>query len=730
MLTEAWPPIAKWTRRERTRATATFRGLGVVPNGSSSGLFPSQILEVLGADWFAEFAAIKTPGTLIWWNFELARQLRFQMPQTNEARSEFQARLVSTLSLRAIVNGDGQNNERVTIFADKYGGDGVAPALGAGRAGFMPYGNLYVKGLGFTPLFKHNDPDDFAHSHGEVHMNDCLSEAVFGEVNENLFTRGSARVLAVIDQGRSVTAPSGLVIPVCLLIRAGAQLRPGHLVGSHLSRGRSRLENFLRMTRANGQLVTRRDPKTRRRLPDVRATMLRIIDDHAMTAAESFRWRMIHGAVTPSNMDLSGAMLDLPTQSAQPRTASICSIGWGRSIFGIEHKERAAALVSMYRALRRHTSAEERARLSVGWINIAAEMDAAYRRHLEVKLLCAIGLKTKVAQRIQDEQKELTRGFTDLILRMATLKNPGTTQTWKSTVDAVSVLDVFRLLQHLPEIYFENPEADHTEKIREYLKPIFKGNRTQVARKKRLVAVLSRRFAHLFPAVMKTAAVHVPRFYQDQPRLQASIKARAEFENEPIPALYAKSMSEELHKLIHAYRLSRDPEVIRLALNERITASLRSVDRLLTEGTCERLPRGGLELQRRTIDGISYSVRAWNDPSQTRRLHVSIPVERRGNQYLSAVPTLPPLKRRQIEALCLRFTTDGWKSWTEVTAQLRRRRSNQFIIEFEEIISFPVIGRLDVVPYVPQSNRFDRDLDRLGGYVFAIPDREDLINLA
>ena len=69
------------------------------------------------------------------------------------------------------------------MYADKYGGDGVSPALGAGRAGFLSDGNLYVKGIGFTPLFRHNDKDDFVHSHGGVHFEDCLSEAMFGEVD-------------------------------------------------------------------------------------------------------------------------------------------------------------------------------------------------------------------------------------------------------------------------------------------------------------------------------------------------------------------------------------------------------------------------------------------------------------------------------------------------------------------------------------------------------------------
>ena len=149
-----------------------------------------------------------------------------------------------------------------------------------------------------------------------------MSEALFGEVNENLFTTGSSRVVAIIDQGLHVTAPKGQRIPIALAVRAGAQLRPAHLMSRHTP-GRALLEKFVRMTRATGQLVTRRDQRTGAELPDVRATMLRVIDDHARIAAESFRWRTIHGALTSSNMEMSGAMLDLPTQSSQPRTAPI-----------------------------------------------------------------------------------------------------------------------------------------------------------------------------------------------------------------------------------------------------------------------------------------------------------------------------------------------------------------------------------------------------------------------
>src|ERR1051325_6048626 len=273
----------------------------------------SPIIDTLGPLSFAEFQAYRFPGTVLGCNFELLRELGFDVPESNQLTPELNQQLLAAFSLRA-VNGESVNgHELLTLYADKYGGDGVRPARGAGRAGFLSHGNFYVKGLGFTPLFRHNDADDFVHSHGGVHLEDCLSEAIFGEVNHNLFTLGANRIVAIIDQGKYVTEPSGRRRHIALAIRAGAHLRPGHLLAKRVSP----LELFISMTRATKQLVLRAG------VPDVSATMLRVIDDHAQTAADSFRWRLIHGALSPSNMDISGAMLDLPTQSTQPRPAPI-----------------------------------------------------------------------------------------------------------------------------------------------------------------------------------------------------------------------------------------------------------------------------------------------------------------------------------------------------------------------------------------------------------------------
>src|SRR5712692_2530623 len=96
---------------------------------------------------------------------------------------------------------------------------------------------------------------------------------------------------------------------------------------------------------------------------DVKATMLRIIDDHARTSAEQFRSRMISGALTSSNMEISGACW-IYRPSSQPRTTPIYVLRTD-STFGREHIERAAQLRPMYTALVRGVPQPQRDLLNV-----------------------------------------------------------------------------------------------------------------------------------------------------------------------------------------------------------------------------------------------------------------------------------------------------------------------------------------------------------------------------
>jgi hypothetical protein len=601
----------------------------------------SPIIDTLGLLSFAEFQAYRSPGAVLWCNFELLRELGFDVPETNKLTPELNRQLLDAFSLRA-VNGDNVNGyELLTLYADKYGGEGVSPALGAGRAGFLSHGNVYVKGLGFTPLFRHNDADDFVHSHGGVHLEDCLSEAVFGEVTHHLFTLGSNRIVAIIDQGKHVTEPSGRQRHIAIAVRAGAQLRPGHLLARRARGSCSPLEMLISITRATGQLVSVSG------VPDVSATMLRVIDDHAQTAAESFRWRMIHGALSPSNMDVSGAMLDLPTQSTQPRTAPIFKLDYVRSAFGTEHKERGFYLAEMYRRVLRATDAATRERFNATWINVSNVMDEAYEKHLQVRLLAAAGLKTDLARQIQIDHPELAKSFAAVLLDFVGLKNRGSACVARKVVEDVSVVDVFNLLGAAPREYFSGSLS--RKSVMKHLKPVYKGNRFHVAKRMLQAESLADEFVRVYGELMN---LRMGDYYHSDEAMRASIAARASFENEPIDALYCHSLYQRLNEAIADYKASGKTAYISDVIDATVARSLRSVDGLLAQGDSRMLDDGGIEIERRTLRGVTYAVRAWDDEAQKRRVcvndvefEVSEVVGRLEGGYVFAIPDRQELRQ-------------------------------------------------------------------------------------
>lgn len=651
--------------------------------------FPkTTALDVLGEAGFAEFSAVRFPGKVIWCNFELARELGFDVPRTNQLTPELHEQLVAKLSLRSLYPDDDISGlEIVTVYADRYGGEGVSPALGAGRAGFLPDANLYIKGLGFTPLFKHNDKDDFVHSHGGVHLDDCMSEAIFGEVNHNLFELGSTRIVAIIDQGKFVVEPSGRRRDIALAIRTGAQLRPGHLLAKRVRGSRSPLELFVEITRATGQLRLQH----RSDIPDLTATMLRVIDDHARAAADAYRWRVIHGALSPSNMDMSGAMLDLPTQSTQPRTAPIFKLDYVQSVFGTEHKERAFHLAEMQRRLLRTTAVATRIRFNLKWINVSSQMDVDYNRYLEIKMLNAAGLKTHVAQRIQQETN-LAGHFTDVLAAMAVLKNAGKACVARKMVE-LSVVDIFNLLGNLPADCFAG--RDLKESVLEHIRPVYKGNRFQVQARKRRIEQLAEKFVIIYRAVLDVAED----YYSSRTEMERSIAARAAFENEPIDALYCGPLYKELTKAIAEYKTTGNAQIIRDAIDSRITRSLRRIDDLVAKASSLR-----------TIQGITYSGRGG-------KLHVSIPVEAQGNHFVTSVSGLDRLTKRQIERLRYRFTTDSQKTFHDARARLVYDDQLGAIIDFGDLDTTTPVGRLEGFFFTT-----DRRTPLLSDYVFAVAD--------
>src|SRR5690606_20854719 len=134
--------------------------------------------------------------------------------------------------------------------------------------------------------------------HGGAPLKEGILEAVWGEVGTNLFEAGSTRILAVIDTGDATVWEDGGRERRALIIRAGHQLRPAHLLAEGFSRSQN-FEALLRMLEATGTLVRRVEGG--RPVVDLPESLRRVADRHAGTAAELYRYRILHGGLSPGN---------------------------------------------------------------------------------------------------------------------------------------------------------------------------------------------------------------------------------------------------------------------------------------------------------------------------------------------------------------------------------------------------------------------------------------------
>ncbi len=668
---------------------------------------------------------------MAWCNFDLARQLGFRVPASNRMTPELHEQLVAALSYQILRRGEVvAHRPWIHLDADRYGGEGLGLHRGSARGAFHPRGDMFLKGIGPTPLCR-NDPDDYYHSHGGAHMWHGLFVAALSEVCTNLFTNGSTRILAIVDQGDDTVYPSGERHPRAIEVRIGSHLRLAHTLVERRPGDRPRCTTFLAMAHATGQLVLAGKGRSARARPDLRATMLRIIDDHARTAAEHARWRLTHSSISPSNLQLDGALLDLPQARANPRCVPLLP-EYGldyESVPRTDYMDRADALQATYNKLRNSMAEPLRRRLNAQALDVPAELDAAYLHHLTLQLLCATGIKRAAAERIQRTNPPLARRFAEVVMSLSNLRNPASVRKLISYSEQAAVVDVFGLLGAMPRLYFDAPGGSLARAIERHLLPVYRGNRFHVAMRQKRCRTLSRELAVVYGEVMDACRAVVPQFYGSAAAMQASIRARAEFENRPLERLYFERRRDVFRAAAAGFRSDRDADAVRKTIDATVAGSLRGVEALLVRGTARELDDGGVELQVCTVAGLRYSLRAWNDRAQKRRLHVEISLrKRRGGVYQADLPGEPCLTRRQLGALRYTCSTDGWQTTVDVPGRLQGEGRSRAVMAFAGIRPSGPYGTLEGYFYDGRDPGFCiRDSgDPFRGYAFAVPDRFEL----
>ncbi|MBI1946581.1 MAG: hypothetical protein HYS27_12845 [Deltaproteobacteria bacterium] len=708
---------------------AHLRALGIdkTRKEGPAELGHSRILDVLGADRFAPVKAVQVDGKVAWFNFALARELGFAV-EGDAMTPELHQRILQALAYRALAPGEDAGGKNVVeLYADRYGGTGIGNNEGAGRAAFLPWGNLNIKGVGRTSLAKITEAQDFHHAHGGAPMREGLIEAAWGEVGSNLFSRGSSRILAIIDTGDFTQWQNGSKEKRALIVRASHQLRPAHVLKGYDQGGDFSERVFVSMAKELGMLVEK--PGKAGAEPDLPATMKKLIGQHARTQAEQQRWRIVHGAISTGNMQIDGAQLDLATMSTQPRTADIKTIKQGGSFFG-EIDERASELARLYGALRSSLGKDAAKRAPP--IDVGAELASAYKRELTRQMVDATGLKPSMGEVLLSEQPAACERLSKAVQSLARMGNGGDLLADKRVVDD-AVVDVFNALRGYPSLLLEGeaPREARVAKVLELLRPNVLGSTQKKEQTLAKVQQLAVELVDALDAVYAAAAAKLDGHYDSKEAMQRSIAQRAAFENEPIEALYKAPAHELFDRVVDEFGRTGDAKLLTEAIDKLAASSVRSFEALLELGGKGAI-EGGIEIERRTIDGIDHAVRAFDDGK--RRVHLSMPLtgDEASGFVLATLPGAPRLSKADVEAMRYRFTVDGWQTTQEVQARLGVDEHGRPAITFDIPVIKGAAGRLEGVFHVEAGQGFwiKDGASNFRGYTFAVPDKQEAAALA
>lgn len=277
------------------------------------------------------------------------------------------------------------------FYPDRYGGPGLNGNLGSGRA--ASFGDFQLKGLGPTSMVgPHADLD---HASGGVGATQAIAEAIWSEILNRETPHRSNLVVALIDTGLTEPLANGISQPRYLVVRQDP-LRPAHFIA-----------NANEMAQEKKQLDERRTDANIERLRELMARY------HAngssaplnatfpvFTEKVAAQWAYLHanlihhGAVSPSNIDLSGAMLDL--SSVSTLKGAMLAMGHDPKPFGDASVLDLYLLKPFYDAIVAHPKSG----LTLPYESLRAHFNKAYDRAYRVEILKLTGLRDAVAEKM------------------------------------------------------------------------------------------------------------------------------------------------------------------------------------------------------------------------------------------------------------------------------------------------------------------------------------------
>ena len=436
-------------------------------------------------------------------------------------------------------------------FSDRYGGSKMGNNFGSGRA--AEAGAWQNKGPGQTHLLAETPQE--SHVNGTVPMEEGMREVVWGEVNKDS-PHGANRVIALIDRGTWTKLPNGTYQRDVIVVRESS-LRPAHFMRATFGEGKLQKTDEERTRNAVSKIAdllpqhkagTAGATSTEKILNGLQEYTLRLAEQYAYLFAHKF----YHGAASPSNIDLSGKLLDYGTQTAQPGYGLMQILSFVDPAGKVDDIVK-TQLVEFLEELRIHLPPEIAQKLPTAK-NMERQFLSVYRQALREQFLELTGAPPEIAQALVQMPKH--SAFAELLI--ATAVSGAKKSTGRYNVpDRLQRYELSSLLTRLAEA------SGNPEKWESLVKEELPGWRAFLLRPK---------FLNAYRAWMNAVENNAQENGINKTDLQKKVAENARKQNRKIAALYRWNMMDENFKVLEEYNRTLDPSLVRDTINSQISA--------------------------------------------------------------------------------------------------------------------------------------------------------------
>lgn len=216
----------------------------------------------------------------------------------------------------------GNSTKTKTFKAERYGGQAINRNGGGARVGIAS--GFQVKGIGPTPLA--GKSSSYWYSHGGATLEESIREAIWGEICHIILPFGAARVLAIISlPSDTVEEVEGekKVVPAAMVVRTD-EVRLAHFMRSPYFEPQdavkpalipdiNRVEAAIKVLPDIVSSIYGGNNIRSHANPDFKALLTSILAPLAEQMAVARSRKLMHGAVTCSNLCIDGKWIDFGT---------------------------------------------------------------------------------------------------------------------------------------------------------------------------------------------------------------------------------------------------------------------------------------------------------------------------------------------------------------------------------------------------------------------------------